>query len=40
MLLARFRAVVSADIPELDYSFVGSRQGKRLEIEITAKLGG
>ena len=37
MLRARFRAAVSADIPELDYSFVGSRQGKRLEIEITAQ---
>jgi hypothetical protein len=39
MLRARFREAVSADIPELDYSFVGSRQGKRLEIEITAKPG-
>jgi enamine deaminase RidA (YjgF/YER057c/UK114 family) len=38
MLRARFRAAVSADIPELDYSFVDTRQGKRLEIEITAKL--
>jgi enamine deaminase RidA (YjgF/YER057c/UK114 family) len=38
MLRARFRQAVSADIPELDYSFVGTRQGKRLEIEITAKL--
>lgn len=37
VLRARFRAAVNADIPELDYSFVGSRQGKRLEIEITAK---
>jgi enamine deaminase RidA (YjgF/YER057c/UK114 family) len=37
-LRARFREAVSVDIPELDYSFVGSRQGKRLEIEITAKL--
>jgi hypothetical protein len=39
MLRARFREAVNADIPELDYSFVGSRQGKRLEIEITAKPG-
>src|SRR4051812_13860927 len=39
MLRARFREAVSADIPELDYSFVGTRQGKRLEIEITAKPG-
>lgn len=38
VLRERFRAAVNADIPELDYSFVGSRQGKRLEIEITAKV--
>ena len=38
-LRARFREAVSADIPELEYSFVGSRQGKRLEIEITATPG-
>ena len=38
MLRARFRAAVSADIPRLDYSFVGTRQGKRIEIELTAKL--
>jgi hypothetical protein len=39
MLRARFRAAVATDIAEMDYSFVGSRQGKRLEIEITAKPG-
>jgi enamine deaminase RidA (YjgF/YER057c/UK114 family) len=39
VLRARFRAAVSANIPELEYSFVGSRQGKRLEIEVTAKVG-
>lgn len=33
-----FSKAVSAKIPSLDYTFVGSRQGKRLEIELTAKL--
>jgi enamine deaminase RidA (YjgF/YER057c/UK114 family) len=33
-----FRKAVSARIPSLDYTFVGTRQGKRLEIELTAKL--
>jgi enamine deaminase RidA (YjgF/YER057c/UK114 family) len=33
-----FTKVVSAKIPSLDYTFVGTRQGKRLEIELTAKL--
>jgi len=40
MLRACFREAVSAQIPSLDYTFVGSRQGKRLEIELTAKPGG
>ena len=33
-----FAKAVSATIPELEYTFVGTRQGKRLEIELTAKL--
>lgn len=40
MLRARFKQAVSAKIPSLDYTLVGSRQGKRLEIELTAKLPG
>jgi len=38
MLRARFREAVGAPIPSLDYTFVDSRQGKRLEIELTAKI--
>jgi enamine deaminase RidA (YjgF/YER057c/UK114 family) len=34
----RFSKTISAKIPSCDYTFVGSRQGKRLEIELTAKL--
>ena len=37
-LRARFSESVGAMIPALDYTFVDSRQGKRLEIELTAKL--
>lgn len=33
-----FAKAVSARIPGMDYTFVGTRQGKRLEIELTAKL--
>jgi enamine deaminase RidA (YjgF/YER057c/UK114 family) len=33
-----FSKAVSVRIPSLDYTFVGTRQGKRLEIELTAKL--
>lgn len=40
MLRARLKEAVSAKIPSLDYTLVGSRQGKRLEIELTAKLPG
>jgi len=40
MLRARFREAVTARIPSLDYTFVDTRQGKRLEIELTAKLAG
>ena len=40
MLRARFTKAVGAKIPSLDYTFVGTRQGKRLEIELTAKLAG
>jgi hypothetical protein len=29
---------VPVAIPQLDYTFVGTRQGKRLEIEVTARL--
>jgi enamine deaminase RidA (YjgF/YER057c/UK114 family) len=38
MLRERFGSAVKTSIPSVDYSFVGTRQGKRLEIEITAKL--
>ena len=37
-LRQRFAKATSAQIPALDYTFVDSRQGKRLEIELTAKL--
>lgn len=37
-LRSRFSEAVSARIPSVDYTFVGTRQGKRLEIELTAKL--
>ena len=30
------RTTISAQIPSLDYTFIDTRQGKRLEIEITA----
>ena len=33
-----FAKAIRARIPSLDYTFVGTRQGKRLEIELTAKL--
>ena len=36
----RFREAVTARIPSLDYTFVDTRQGKRLEIELTAKSAG
>ncbi|HKA46089.1 MAG TPA: RidA family protein [Burkholderiales bacterium] len=37
-LRARFRDAVGVDIPSTDYTFVGTRQGKRLEVELTARL--
>jgi enamine deaminase RidA (YjgF/YER057c/UK114 family) len=37
-LRERFAKAVSARIPEVEYTFVDSRQGKRLEIELTARL--
>jgi len=37
-LRGRFSAVVKTPIPSMDYSFVGTRQGKRLEVEVTAAL--
>ena len=37
-LRERFSEAVKARIPSTDYTFVGTRQGKRLEIELTAKL--
>ena len=40
MLRGRFAEAVSSRIPSLDYTFVDSRQGKRLEIELTARLAG
>jgi hypothetical protein len=39
VLRERFQAAINAEIPSLDYTFVGSRQGKRLEVELTAQLG-
>lgn len=40
MLRQRFSTAVSANIPDMDYSFVGTRQGKRIEVEVTAKIVG
>jgi len=37
VLRERFRAAVPHVIAALDWSFVGSRQGKRLEVEVTAR---
>ena len=37
-LRSSFSQAVTASIPAMDYTFVGTRQGKRLEIELTAKL--
>ena len=37
-LRKRFSEAVRVKIPSMDYTFVGTRQGKRLEIELTAKL--
>jgi hypothetical protein len=37
-LRERFAKAVGARIPDVEYTFVDSRQGKRLEIELTAKL--
>jgi hypothetical protein len=37
-LRGRFAEAVSAPIRDLEYTFVDTRQGKRLEIELTAKL--
>jgi len=37
-LRERFARSVNARIPSMEYTFVDSRQGKRLEIELTAKL--
>ncbi len=39
MLRTRFAEAVSAQIPSCDYTLVDTRQGKRLEIELTAKVG-
>jgi hypothetical protein len=33
-----FRTTISAQIPSLDYTLIDTRQGKRLEIEITSTL--
>jgi enamine deaminase RidA (YjgF/YER057c/UK114 family) len=38
-LRERFHSAVDARIPVVDYTFVDSRQGKRLEIELTARIG-
>ncbi len=35
-----FRRATGAAIPSTDYTFVDYRQGKRVEIELTARLGG
>ncbi len=37
-LRERFRSAVDACIPAVDYAFVDSRQGKRLEVELTARV--
>ena len=37
-LKSSFARLVGAQIPETEYTFVGTRQGKRLEVELTAKL--
>ena len=37
-LRQRFADAIGVQIPALDYTFVDSRQGKRLEIELTAEL--
>jgi hypothetical protein len=37
-LAADASKAVSARIPSMDWTFVGTRQGKRLEIELTAGL--
>jgi enamine deaminase RidA (YjgF/YER057c/UK114 family) len=37
-LRQRFAKTINAQIPALDYTFVDTRQGKRLEIELTATL--
>lgn len=39
MLRRRFRDLVDAPIPHMDYTFVDTRQGKLIEIEITARTG-
>ena len=33
-----FAKAITARFPSLAYTFVGTRQGKRLEIELTARL--
>ena len=37
-LKSSFARLVGVQIPEPEYTFVGTRQGKRLEVELTAKL--
>jgi enamine deaminase RidA (YjgF/YER057c/UK114 family) len=37
-LRERFARTVRAPVPHVEYTFVDTRQGKRLEIELTAKL--
>ena len=37
LLREHFRRAVSARIPETDYTLIDLRQGKHLEIELTAK---
>jgi hypothetical protein len=38
-LRERFKSAVDARMPAVDYTFVDSRQAKRLEIELTARIG-
>jgi enamine deaminase RidA (YjgF/YER057c/UK114 family) len=37
-LRERFAKTVRVRVPDVEYTFVDTRQGKRLEIELTAKL--
>ena len=38
VLRERFSAAIKTPIPSMDYSFIGTRQGKRLKVEVTARV--